>query len=432
MFKIILSNLWHRRKANGWLFAEFVIVTILLWFIIDPSVVTLYNKSLPLGYDADRLVLFKFSKYDKSSPRYDAANDSADVMESSISSIYRTLKSHPAVESATLTDDYFINSSYIASTVWESGNAAVDTLMHGTPIVVVRPGTAFYETYGITVKEGGMTQQELSEMSLGRDVVITEEMAQLYWPGENAAGKRFVDKVSDGDTTWRTVKAVVSDTRFRSTMPTNGLVFTEDKLFTKWNFYVVARLREGEDRQQFTFDIYPWALENLNAGNYYVDEVTDYDSIIEDAYRANVSGRMIMMLVLYVFFLINVVLGTIGTMWLQTRRRIRESGVLRSFGATRSDIMRMLIGESFVLYTVAFILADLIYMQFGYKFGLNMGFDRPVALNMTDSWVIHFWSHFGVLSLIVYIIMLVCVLVGTYLPARKLSRVSPVEALRYE
>ena len=212
MLKIILSNLWHRRKANGWLFAEFIIVTILMWFIIDPSVAVMYIESQSLGYDADRLVLFKFSKYDESLSRYDATNDSLDMMEASINSIYQKIKAHPAVKSATLSDDIFINSSLLSSTVFVTGNPAIDTLMHGTLIINVIPGTDYFETYGIEVTEGSMLQHELSEMKLGHDVVITEEMARLYWPGEKAVGKHFLKDTSHGDTVCPTVKAVVQYT----------------------------------------------------------------------------------------------------------------------------------------------------------------------------------------------------------------------------
>ena len=41
-------------------------------------------------------------------------------------------------------------------------------------------------------------------------------------------------------------------------------------------------------------------------------------------------------------------------------------------------------------------------------------------------------EHFFVISAIVYALILVCTLIGTYLPAREVSRVDPVDALRDE
>lgn len=55
MWKLILKNLWSRRRRNGWLLAELILVAILSWAIFDPVLVVTYERHLPLGYDADRL-----------------------------------------------------------------------------------------------------------------------------------------------------------------------------------------------------------------------------------------------------------------------------------------------------------------------------------------------------------------------------------------
>ena len=54
---LAFKSLWSRRKRNAWLFAELIIVTIVCWWVLDPVIVTLYHKNLPLGYDKERLCL---------------------------------------------------------------------------------------------------------------------------------------------------------------------------------------------------------------------------------------------------------------------------------------------------------------------------------------------------------------------------------------
>ncbi len=51
MLKLILKSLWARRRRNGWLLAELILVTVLTWYITDPVFVLSYNRSLPLGYN---------------------------------------------------------------------------------------------------------------------------------------------------------------------------------------------------------------------------------------------------------------------------------------------------------------------------------------------------------------------------------------------
>lgn len=47
-------------------------------------------------------------------------------------------------------------------------------------------------------------------------------------------------------------------------------------------------------------------------------------------------------------------------------------------------------------------------------------------------WTDSFMLHFTIVSLIIYVILIAVVSAGVYLPARRISRVSPVDALRDE
>ena len=53
-------------------------------------------------------------------------------------------------------------------------------------------------------------------------------------------------------------------------------------------------------------------------------------------------------------------------------------------------------------------------------------------LNLLTTPLSTFASHFAIISGIVYVLILLCTLIGSYLPARKVSRVEPVDALRDE
>ena len=42
MFTLILKTLWARRRRNGWLLAELILVAVLSWIIFDPVIVSLW------------------------------------------------------------------------------------------------------------------------------------------------------------------------------------------------------------------------------------------------------------------------------------------------------------------------------------------------------------------------------------------------------
>lgn len=68
MLKLIFKNLWARRRRNGWLLAELILVSIVTWIILDPVIVVTHDRSIPLGYDADRLCLISLSKLQPQAP----------------------------------------------------------------------------------------------------------------------------------------------------------------------------------------------------------------------------------------------------------------------------------------------------------------------------------------------------------------------------
>ncbi|MCM1483483.1 MAG: FtsX-like permease family protein [Muribaculaceae bacterium] len=433
---MILKNLWHRRKANGWLFAELIIVTFLLCFLLDPAIVMTHVVRQPLGYDADRLVIMEFDMYPKSSDLYKAENDSADVKEAALHRIIAKIKNMPGVERVSYLPNIYINSGSLSSSELRSGNPAIDTISYGTLNVEFLPGTEFFETYGINAAEGSPAVEELSANPLGNGVIITHEVADLYWPGQNAVGKRFVSETTeDGDTVWCPVVGVVENVKYRNTFNTGALYFTNSREYvpSEYGFYILIRLTADTDADEFSGRNFVEIRRSLADANIYLSGIKSYSSILDEtAYQSSDGSKLKVTQLLALFFILNLIFGTVSTMWLQTRKRIREVGVLRSYGATRGNILTMLMSESAVLLTAGFLIGVFLFLQWGLKFGLSKGTSSFISINMSHNWVAAFWPHFLILVAVSYVILLAAVLAGTYLPARNLSRINPVDALRDE
>lgn len=433
---LILKNLWHRRSRNGWLFAELVIVTVLLWLFLDSTIVAIHDTSLPLGYDSDRLVVMDFNAYKKGMPAWTAEGDSAEVSEMAVDNIYRMVLSHPDVENATLSDGQsVINADGLSTSVYLTGNPAVDTLVSNVMEKYVIPDTRYFETFGLQPVAGSRPADQLSLMDQKDCVVITRPVADFYWPGRNAVGQRFIKKIDreTGDTTWLTVAGVVEAARDRDYQSPGSIGFRITRLrFPASNFQVVARLRDGVNPRKAADELYRWGSKSLTGGNFYLNTVTLHSDIRNRIWQRSAGSKLALMGLLALFFMISLMLGTVGNVWLQTCKRIHEVGVLRSFGARRSDVMRMLMGESALLAFAAFVVGEIIYLQWALKFGLSKGVG--LLFNSIDEpfWTNDFAIHFTVVSLAVLAVVEFCVLLGSWLPARALSRVNPVDALREE
>ena len=443
--KTIFKNLWNRRRGNAWLFIELALVTVLTWVIADPVVVSIADTSLPLGYDADRLVVVSFSSLTDEAPGYDARYDSVADNERAVNAVMAKLRGNAAVERAcNMFDLALIGDNSISINSYESGNPAVDTVIGQVNEIAYPAGEEFFETFGIKVVEGGMSAEELSrrESSPGTEVIITRDCGEVFWPGENALGKGFLTyrnhsftDEETGDTLWNRVVGVVEGVRWQSMIRTACAAFeTPGRWFHKYpatDFNVVVRLREGADMDKYISELRASAPSEFRIGNFYLNTASPYSEMLyrtEDSY--GVHSQRVLNYVLAGFFLINLVLGTVGCFWLQTRKRVEEIGIRRSFGARRRSIVGMLVGESVTLATLAFVVGDLIHLQWALHHGLDNGAGNNSIYNLIPNWVSDFAEHFLVLSAIVYAVIIVSVVIGTLIPAVKAARISVTEAVR--
>ena len=61
-----------------------------------------------------------------------------------------------------------------------------------------------------------------------------------------------------------------------------------------------------------------------------------------------------------------------------------------------------------------------------------MGNNMEPVKKLIPLWYDDFNTHFAVVSLIIYAIMLLAVMLGIWFPARRISRIRPIDALRDE
>lgn len=432
MFRLIFTNLWNLRRRYMWLFIELIIITCISWYIVDAAAVSIADSKVPTGYDSDRLALLEVSILHHHDHRYREDRTDSLSQEQDYNTLLGKMRRLDGVERASVIPDMYINSSGLVMTSYNSGNPA-DTLIKSVYQVSFYPGQEFFETYGIRSAPGSPTVEELSARSYGPyDLVITKDYADRFWPDGDAVGKRFVRPMNEGDTLYYNIVGVTEGVRYLSHTRTNDLVFRPAKLRSE-GASILVRLAPGTDVRAWVDNLARNESAGLITGNFYIRQVRPYsDIIVFGEYANGVTADRSMMIVLLVFFLFNLTLGVTGSFFLQTRRRVTEMGVHRSFGANRSSVISLLMGEGVVLATIAGVVGCLIYMQFAMRFGFNNGGVNNNGVNLIDNWVSNPVSHFFIISGIVIALILVCTLLGTYFPARKVSRVEPVDALRDE
>ena len=102
----ILRQMWHQRKLNLWIMTGLVLITVVVWFIIDPLFVLCYNRwAVSDGFNADNLYVLSIRQYPEHSGFYhEDETDSTQVL-TDFHRILDILKQQPDVDAYTVVDD---------------------------------------------------------------------------------------------------------------------------------------------------------------------------------------------------------------------------------------------------------------------------------------------------------------------------------------
>lgn len=435
MIRFVFKNLWNRRAVNGWLTVELIIIAILAWIIIDPLVVSVYDRNSSPGYDIDRLVLLSVSATPEGTYRYNpAASDSVAVIDDYFRLLTMAAE-NPQVQSVTPIAD---------GQAFEGGGMMTQSLSTETDTVFpikmfFVPGTGFFSTHGITASDPKTDIADLDSRPFSdNEIVITRELARRLFHDENAVGRVTVPH-------WgveTVVVGVIDDVRpkspmnvttmyFRPCRPSGDREFDGTKMPVNDGFSIMLRLKQGVDSEKFVSDNTEWA-NSLKAGNFYVSKISSLlqnKRDIEESWGISNSERIGSALA--TFFLINLFLGVVGTFYLQTRRRSTEAGIMKAFGASPSRIAVTMILEGLILTFVTWAAGCVIFMQYALKEGLAAS-HANVSYLLNESWVSHFWIHFSIIAAIIFILMSIAVAVGIYLPARKIANTDIAYSLKEE
>ena len=433
--KQILNNILN---ANSWLFLELVIITIVAWAVFEPAVVNYYYRSLPLNYDSEQLLYAETEvNGDVFVDENGTPHDAWEMMPQRHQQMLRQLMAVEGVESAYLYTQSYGSVGYSQPT-FNYCRADGDTLLLNR--IGFTNDSHFFETYGLKPLTGSPSAEELSHISKSdQQVVLTRSAAISLFGTADVVGRQF--SICYQPEYKVTIAGVVED--FRPSMSSTMrsiILMPEDLNHTECRY--VIRLKKGLDASRFVEE---HGQELIRSGRTTFNRICrlktfeDYLKQLElDDGRTQEVNRS---LALALFFLVNLILAVIGTVWLHAKRRTEECGVCRAFGATKLRLLFNFLWKNVVLTTAAVIIGCAIYLNYAHsgiqEYDGEVYYEtlysiREVSLPADKTWVDYFWSHFLVVSAVVYLVLIVTVIIGTAIPAVKIIRTKITEALREE
>ncbi len=100
----------------------------------------------------------------------------------------------------------------------------------------------------------------------------------------------------------------------------------------------------------------------LNPDNWTISSLNSLDNM-RARQNEDSSQRNYLSIIIALFIMINIFLGTIGILWYNTNLRIHEIGIKRALGSTGAGIKRQLIAENMFLAGLALSIVILIILQ---------------------------------------------------------------------
>lgn len=428
MIRLIMKNLWSRRRRNGWLLAELILVCIVTWIVTDPIIVLTHDRNLPEGFRPDHLFVLNLRNYPSDSDQYRKEENDTLARKSNFERLLMKLKSYEGVESATYILDGMMPYGKASSTT----SMPFDTVWINAFQISFVSRSDYFRTMGIEGAEG-MTGESLDQCDFadGEMVVSADILSQL--PDKKPLYNRQI--MNYDSTATHRVAGVMNPIRLRSHIQAMPLILHAEVALSYYYYnrpQIAFRIRDNISEEAFLHRFRPWMNKELVAGNFYAQGVTSYLNIKKDnEFSSGVTNEYRINIALGLFFLVNLCLGVAGTFWMQTRTRREEVGIILSFGGSPGGITRMLLAEGWVLTTLATFIGCAVYLQYTLKNGLYSTLWDGFGVAQ-EYWVNHFGLHFLIVSLIVYLILMLVVSLGIWIPAYRISHIHPVEALREE
>jgi putative ABC transport system permease protein len=254
-------------------------------------------------------------------------------------------------------------------------------------------------------------------------VVIDELAAQKFFPGADPIGKQIDDPVTITDTNQNgvplTIIGIVPHTRNNAPGENDDprnlpMMYFSASQFPNVEQNLLVRAKEELNPHSLVSPIKDQiaALDSDQA----VSDIATMEENIDDS----LASRRLTMTLLGVFAGLALILASIGlygVMALIVTQRTREMGIRFALGASRGDVLRLVLGQGAVLVGI------------GLTAGLLGAFVASGALRS----VLYDVAPLDPAALISALLTLSLVaLIACFLPARRASLVDPIEALRME
>ena len=273
----------------------------------------------------------------------------------------------------------------------------------------------YFRTMGIQLQRGRFFNPHDSPDSQPV-ILISRQLAERYWPGEDPTGKRLKIGPLDSPNPWLTVVGVVADVRQAGLYgdPRMDLYapYAQDR-----RAFIAPRdlvLRTKGDAASVASAVRQavWSVDK--------DQPVTNVRTMDQVFAAAISQERFQALLLGLFAVLALVLacvGLYGVISYSVAHRTHEIGVRMALGARPGDVLKLVLRQGMWLTIVGLVVGIAIG-----SVATRVLTDMLFGVTPRDP-----LTFVGVPALLLLVAFLAC-----YIPARRATRIDPLVALRYE
>lgn len=413
MSRKLLKQIRSEWKSNLWLAVELLIVSVVMWYILDYFYVSLSVYNEPRGFNIDHTYKLNFSHLSEGSPDFSNDSDAGEDLMKLLERVQRI----PFVEAAALG-----NNSHPYNGSNSGSDIKIDTFalsMASNIYTIRRVVTPDFMKVFRYEGANGETPEQLAEILKRGDLLISNNLLDDYGHKvtEYVGGSAFLD--GNDETPW-TIGAAVNRVKYGDYMPwMDRTIFFWEPGWTPYMNELVIRVKPELD-SDIEDQIMAMASRDLQVGNWYIGSVKKFSDIRRN-FQLGDTNQIRNYSVGMGFLLLNIFLGLLGTFWFRTQQRVHEIAIRMTTGASRTDVFRRLLGEGLLILSIVTVLA--------------VGIDIVLAhLEFNAYYQSEYlqWGRLFICAGVAYALIAVMIILGVSIPARRAMRIEPAVALHAE
>ena len=317
------------------------------------------------------------------------------------------LQGLPGIQSVALSNRVPLGFNGGSTSVKPAGYVSQANESMETQVAIITPN--YFQTLQIPILKGrDFTLQDTQ--SSQRAVIVSEAFVNRYWPQQEALGKQLY---SDLSKEWFTVVGVARDVKV-SSLNEKPTPFLYLPLYQVHKTTMIINARVAGDPLTFgkTLD---QTIHELNADLVVFDVTT-----LELREQFSSFGQRVAGTFVGAFGLLALVLAAIGIYGVTsytTRQRTHEIGLRIALGASKDDVLRLVLGHGLRLTLTG------VALGLAASFALTR-YLRSMLLGVTSTDALTFSS--------VAILLCAVALLASFIPAFRAMRVDPMVALRHQ